>query len=87
MWFDLFQSYSRDMRDLKIKVQTYTDEKESMMGEHTDLQKQKAKLELDLSDLSSELDGESSQKVKTSKYSFDAALWFPSEHPVCLFSM
>ena len=39
------------------------DEKDSMMGEHTELQKQKAKLELDLADLSSELDGESSQKV------------------------
>ena len=39
------------------------DEKDSMMGEHTDFQKQKAKLELDLSDLTSELDGESSQKV------------------------
>ena len=41
------------------------DEKDSMMAEHTDLQKQKAKLELDLADLSSELDGESSQKVMT----------------------
>ena len=38
-----------------------------MMGEHTDLQKQKAKLELDLGDLSSELDGESSQKVGGAK--------------------
>ena len=48
---------------MRSKVQTFAEEKDTMMGEHTDLQKQKAKLELDLGDLSSELDGESSQKV------------------------
>ena len=57
------QAHSRDIRDLRSKVQTFAEEKDTMMGEHTDLQKQKAKLELDLGDLSSELDGESSQKV------------------------
>ncbi len=61
--FLLFQTYSREMRELKSKVQTFTEEKDSMMGEHTELQKQKAKLECDLGDISSELDGESSQKV------------------------
>ena len=39
------------------------DEKDSMMSEHQDLVKRKAKLELDIKDLQDEVDGDKNVKV------------------------
>ena len=60
------QAVSKDMREVKAKMQTYVDEKESMLGEHQDYMKRKAKLELDIKDLSEEIDGEANIKVSNS---------------------
>ncbi len=48
---------------MKAKVQTFVDEKDSMMGEHQDLQKRKAKLELTIRDLQEEFDGSKKAQV------------------------
>lgn len=61
---DQIKGISKDIRELKAKVQTYVEEKDSMMGEHQDLQKRKAKLELDIKDLQDEVDGEKNAKKK-----------------------
>ncbi len=57
------QGISRDIREVKSRVQTHVEEKDSMMGEHQDFMKQKAKLELNIADLTGEVEGESSLKV------------------------
>ena len=44
-------------------MQTQLDEKESMMSEHQDLMKRKAKLELDIKDLQDEVEGDNGVKV------------------------
>lgn len=56
------------MRDSKNKAQSSIDEKESMTGEHQDLVKRKAKLELNIKDLMDELEGDQNAKVKHIKY-------------------
>ena len=44
-------------------MQGYIDEKDTMMGEHTSLQKNKAKLELDLKDMQEEVAGDQHDRV------------------------
>ncbi|ELU18339.1 hypothetical protein CAPTEDRAFT_108318, partial [Capitella teleta] len=61
---DKIKAISKDVRELKARVQTYLDEKDAMMGEHQELTKQKAKLELSIKDLQEELDGDSGAKKK-----------------------
>ena len=51
------------IRDVKTKVQGLADEKEQILGEHQDLVKRRAKLELDIKDLQEEIDGDKSAKV------------------------
>ena len=65
------QSISKDVRELKARVQTFLDEKEAMMGEHQELMKQKAKLELSIKDLQDELDGDSGAKVSRATWSWE----------------
>ncbi len=60
---DKIKDITKDIRDLKSKVKSYLDEKESMTSEHQDAQKRKAKLELDIKDLQDEVEGDSSAKV------------------------
>ena len=60
----MFQDINKELRESKAKVQGYIDEKDTMMGEHTSLQKNKAKLELDLKDVQEELAGESHDRVR-----------------------
>jgi structural maintenance of chromosome 3 (chondroitin sulfate proteoglycan 6) len=61
---DNIKAISKDVRELKARVQTYLDERDAMMGEHQELTKQKAKLELNIKDLQEELDGDSGAKNK-----------------------
>ena len=63
------QDISREIRDLKSKVQTFMDEKDSMMADHQDFTKQKAKLELQIKDLQDEEDGNVGTKVGQTSWS------------------
>lgn len=56
---------SKDIRDKKAKLQELMDEKDSLTGEHQELTKQRAKLDLNIKDLQQELEGDSSGKVST----------------------
>lgn len=88
----LIQAINKDVRELKARVQTYLDEKEAMMGEHQELTKTKAKLELSIKDLQEELDGDSGAKVcffsmrdllKSCSLSFDFWIISSSEKAGC----
>lgn len=59
----MFQAIGKEIREHKGKVRTFLEEKESMMSEHQDFMKRKAKLELDIKDIQEQLDGDSSAKV------------------------
>ena len=59
----MFQSINKDIREKKAKVQGYVDEKESMVAEHQELMKRKAKLELDIKDMQEEAEGDVNAKV------------------------
>ena len=65
----LLQDISRELRDLKSKVQTFMDEKDSMTAEHQEFTKQKAKLELNINDMQDEKSGMQAGKVKNLKHS------------------
>lgn len=59
------QNINKVIRDVKTKVQGLADEKEQILGEHQDLVKRRAKLELDIKDLQEEIDGDKSAKVSS----------------------
>lgn len=59
----IWQMISKDIRDKKAKLQELIDEKDSLTGEHQELTKQRAKLDLNIKDLQQELEGDSSGKV------------------------
>jgi len=61
---DQIKSINKDIRELKAKMQTFVDEKDSMTTEHQDFVKRKSKLELDISDLQTDMDGDTNAKKK-----------------------
>ncbi|KAI0216956.1 Structural maintenance of chromosomes protein 3 [Lamellibrachia satsuma] len=61
---DKIKNINKVIRDVKTKVQGLADEKEQILGEHQDLVKRRAKLELDIKDLQEEIDGDKSAKKK-----------------------
>lgn len=62
---DRIKDISRELRDLKSKVQTFMDEKDSMTAEHQEFTKQKAKLELNINDMQDEKSGMQAGKKRT----------------------
>ena len=62
LWYD-FQAISKNIREHKAKTQAFVDEKEVLMTEQQELVKRKAKLELDINDMQSEMDGDQTAKV------------------------
>lgn len=64
---DKIKVISKEIREIKQKVQAFVDEKDQMMGEHQDLTKRKAKLELDINDMQGEVDGDKSAKKRAEK--------------------
>lgn len=62
---DKIRMISKDIRDKKAKLQELMDEKDSLTGEHQELTKQRAKLDLNIKDLQQELEGDSSGKKRT----------------------
>jgi len=61
---DKIQVISKDIRNLKSKVQVYIDEKESMTFDHQALMKTKAQNELSIKDLEAEVEGDSGAKQR-----------------------
>lgn len=59
----VFQDKTREVRDLKSKMQALFDERESMTAETQELTKQRAKLELNIKDLRDEEAGDKTSKV------------------------
>ena len=57
------QKLTKEIKDMKSQQQTFVDEKDSMLGEHQDFMKRKAKLDLDIKDLSEQADGDKTAKV------------------------
>ena len=55
---------SRDLREVKTKLQTYKDEKEALQHEHTTFVKEKTRLELHIKDLKDEVEGDTSSKKR-----------------------
>ncbi|OTF69407.1 structural maintenance of chromosomes protein 3-like protein, partial [Euroglyphus maynei] len=55
---------SRDLREVKTKLQTYKDEKEALQHEHTSFVKEKTRLELHIKDLKDEVEGDTSSKKR-----------------------
>lgn len=55
---------SRDLREVKTKLQTYKDEKEALQHEHTAFVKEKTRLELHIKDLKDEVEGDTSSKKR-----------------------
>ncbi|XP_013420555.1 structural maintenance of chromosomes protein 3 [Lingula anatina] len=62
---DKVRDLSKDLRDLKTRVQTVMDDKEQLTAEHQELMKRRAKLELDIKDYQDEVEGDRSAKKKT----------------------
>ena len=58
---------SRDLREVKTKLQTYKDEKEALQHEHSTFLKEKTRLELHIKDLKDEVEGDASAKQRAEK--------------------
>lgn len=58
---------SRDLREVKTKLQTYKDEKETLQHEHSSFLKEKTRLELHIRDLKDEVEGDASSKQRAEK--------------------
>ncbi|KAJ6216345.1 hypothetical protein RDWZM_007502 [Blomia tropicalis] len=58
---------SRDLREVKTKLQTYKDEKEALQHEHGSFLKDKTRLELHIRDLRDEVEGDASSKQRAEK--------------------
>src|SRR5699024_8995395 len=58
---------SRDLREVKTKLQTYKDEKEALQHEHSSFLKDKTRLELHIRDLRDEVEGDASSKQRAEK--------------------
>ena len=58
---------SRDLREVKSKLQTFRDEKEALNHEQSSLLKEKTRLELRLKDLKDEVEGDSKSKSRAEK--------------------
>ncbi|KAH9406289.1 Structural maintenance of chromosomes protein 3 [Tyrophagus putrescentiae] len=57
----------RDLREVKTKLQTYRDEKETLQHEHSAFLKDKTRLELHIRDLRDEVEGDASSKQRAEK--------------------
>lgn len=55
---------NKDLREVKTKLQTYKDEKETLQHEHTTFVKEKTRLELHIKDLKDEVEGDTSSKKR-----------------------
>ncbi|XP_046369014.1 structural maintenance of chromosomes protein 3-like [Haliotis rufescens] len=62
---DKVKSINRDLKDLKSRMQTILDEKDTMVSENQDLTKKKAKLELNIKDIVDEMEGNTSARTKS----------------------
>lgn len=62
--FILFQLLSKELRDLKGKIQALKDEKDTYTHELASLLKEKTRLELNIKDLKDEVDGDDSSRKR-----------------------
>lgn len=58
------KSYSKDLREVRSKLQTAKDEKEALQHEHSSFLKEKTRLELRLNDLTDEVEGDAKSKER-----------------------
>ena len=61
---DKIKELSRDLREVRTKLQTYRDEKEALQHEHSSFLKEKTRLELHIKDLKDEVEGDASSKKR-----------------------
>lgn len=62
--FHIFiQAITRELRDLKTKMQGVMEEKENLNSENQEVTKRRAKLELMIKDIQDELEGDKSARV------------------------
>lgn len=59
----LIQAITRELRDLKTKMQGVMEEKENMNSDNQEVTKRRAKLELMIKDIQDELEGDKSARV------------------------
>lgn len=64
---DGIKDTSRDLREVRTKLQNYRDEKEALVQEHSVFLKEKTRLELRLKDLKDEVEGDSKSKSRAEK--------------------
>lgn len=60
---DNIKTVSKDLRECKAKMQTFLDEREQLAFEQSELFQKKTQLELTITDLTSEVEGEKDARV------------------------
>jgi len=64
---DEIKEKGRDLREVRTKLQTFRDEKEALLHEHSNFLKEKTRLELRLQDLRDEVEGDTKSKKRAEK--------------------